>query len=102
VQCRRPGARAGADLANGLLDLSINGLQFLSREPLAVGDTLEIVLNSGRSFDAVRRQGTVCWVLPLAADACFAGVQLREPLAEADLQRMCQEPAESPADVLAI
>jgi hypothetical protein len=95
LQCRR--SDSGRDLANGLLDLSAGGLQILAREPLTVGDLLDITFSSANRFSSVRCQGTVCWVVPLGSTACFAGVRLHEPLADEDLASMCAAREEVPA-----
>ena len=90
VQCRRGVPGQGADLANGLLDLSEGGLQFLCREPLACGETVEVLLAGGSAASILCRRGVVRWVIELSAGACFAGVQFHEPLADADLRALAE------------
>src|SRR5438477_3048677 len=85
LQCRL--TADGPDVANGVLDISASGIQFLAKQPLGRGDAVHIVLNASGAVSPIRRQGEVRWVVALGADACFAGVQFQEPLS-ADQWRM--------------
>ncbi len=85
LHCRRGMPGRGTDLANGLLDLSEGGLQFLSREPLAAGELVEITLGGTALVTALRRAAEVRWVVELGAGACCVGVRLLESLTAPEL-----------------
>jgi hypothetical protein len=87
LQCRRPSADA-PNLANGLLDFSDGGVQFLAKELLAAGDAVEIVLSGANMRHSIRRTGEARWVVPLGAEACCAGVQFHDPLSENEIQAL--------------
>jgi PilZ domain len=79
LQCRRETTDA-PNLANGILDISDSGLQFLAKQLLDTGDAVELVLSASGVSGSIRRRGLVRWVVPLGAEACCAGVQFDEPL----------------------
>ncbi len=94
LQCRRAGAAEGGELANGLLDLSNGGLQFLSRQLLAIGEAITVSLGGSAMYGSIRRRGEVRWVVELGDGACCAGVQFDQPLTAGDVQALL--PAEPP------
>ncbi len=82
LQCRR--ARdASAELANGLLDLSDRGLQFLSRELLAVGEIVTITLAG-----SIHRRGEVRWIVELGEGACCCRARFDKPLGDDDVRAL--------------
>jgi c-di-GMP-binding flagellar brake protein YcgR len=87
LQCRRA-ATDSPNLANGVLDISVGGVQFLAKEPLNAGDTIEILLSGSGVRSAIRRNGEVRWVVPIGAEACCAGVRFHEPLSPAEFQAL--------------
>jgi hypothetical protein len=85
LRCRRAAADQTTELANGLLDLSEGGLQFLSRQALAIDDTVVVTLGGSGTCASIRRQGDVRWVVELGGGACCAGVRFDEPLSADDV-----------------
>jgi hypothetical protein len=90
LRCRRATDDA-AELANGLLDLSEGGMQFLSREPLATGEPLAVTLAGATRHGSIRRRGKVRWVAELGGGACCAGVCFDEPLTADDVLGLLPE-----------
>lgn len=88
LRCRRAATEAGAELANGLLNLSDGGLQFLSRGQLAVGDAVAVTLAGSAMYGIICRSGEVRWVVELGGGACCAGVRFDEPLTAADVRAL--------------
>ena len=86
LQCHRAGA--GDELANGLLDLSNGGLQFLSRQLLAIGEAVTLNLGGAAMYGSIRRHGEVRWVVELGAGACCAGVRFDRPLSADDVETL--------------
>src|SRR4051812_18132520 len=82
LQCHRPAPAHGPDLANGLLDLSAGGVQWLCKEPLAEGALIDVQLGSAGLAVLVRRTGEVRWVVTLGGGACCVGLRFREPLTD--------------------
>jgi hypothetical protein len=97
LQCRRGIPGCGADLANGVLDISEGGLQFLSKQSLAVADVVELVIGSATRFGTIRRPGEVRWVVPLGGSACCVGVRFHQPLTADELQTLLRLPASTGA-----
>ncbi len=95
LQCRRA-ATDGPNLANGLLDISAGGVQFLAKDLLHAGDPIEIVLSGSRVAGSIRRHGKVRWVVPLGAAPCCAGVQFHKPLSPDELSALAT-PGDEPA-----
>jgi c-di-GMP-binding flagellar brake protein YcgR len=87
LKCRRV-ATDSPNLANGVLDISVGGVQFLAKELLDAGDTIEIVLSSSSVRTAIRRNAEVRWVVAIGAEACCAGVRFHEPLSTGELQAL--------------
>jgi hypothetical protein len=103
LHCRRGVPGCGADLANGVLDISEGGLQFLSKQPLAMGDQVDLVLGNTARHGAVRRHGDVRWIVALGEHACCVGVRFRQPLTTAELHALLDLPADPPpADALTL
>jgi hypothetical protein len=88
IQCRRVDAAEGSQLANGLLNVSEGGVQFISREPLAVGDLVTITLAGARMRGSIRRSGDVRWVAELGGGACCVGVQFDQLLVPDDVEAL--------------
>jgi PilZ domain len=97
IQCRR--AAGGPDLANGLLDISAGGIQFLAKTLLQRGDAVDVALSASTSTRTIGRRAEVCWVVPLGSDACCAGVRFQEPLSAEELRLTTGEPT-APAEAV--
>ncbi len=93
LQCRRA-ATDSPNLANGVLDISVGGVQFLAKELLNAGDTIEIALSGSGLRSAIRRNAEVRWVVPIGVEACCAGVRFQEPLSPAEFQALSAPPDE--------
>lgn len=85
-------AAGGPDLANGLLDISAGGVQFLAKTLLQPGDVIDVALSASAGGSAIRRRGEVRWVVALGSDACCAGVRFPEPLSAEELRLTIGEP----------
>jgi c-di-GMP-binding flagellar brake protein YcgR len=90
IHCRL--ATGGPDLANGLLDISAGGIQFLAKALLQRGDAVDVVLITSTSARAIGRRAEVSWAVPLGSDACCAGVRFLEPLSAEELRVTTSEP----------
>jgi PilZ domain len=84
IKCRRTTPTLGADIANGILDLSPGGVQLLSKAVLHPGDTVEVTLGGSGIRRSILRRGEVRWMVELGDGACCAGVRFDEPIAAED------------------
>ena len=88
LQCWRGDAGDGNNLANGMLDLSSGGVQFLAREPLETGEVVALMVGSAAVPQGLHRYGEVRWVVALGGGACCADVRWLQPLTDGDLQSL--------------
>ena len=78
----------GANLATGFLDISLSGVQLLSRDPLRPGDEVEVVLEGYGFRGSIRRVGEVRWTIPVDSGGCRVGVRFAKYLTYRDLQNL--------------
>lgn len=86
LQCRRGALGLGANVSSSFTDISENGLQLITREPVKLGDEVELILD-GYGMAAVRRIGEVRWIEPTDG-GCRAGVRFAKPIPFRDVQNL--------------
>jgi hypothetical protein len=88
LECRRGSTGLGANLAAGYNDISVSGVQLMTRQELLLGEEVEVVLEGYGFRGTIRRVGEVRWVAPLEGGGCRAGVRFNKYLTFRDLQNL--------------
>jgi hypothetical protein len=95
----RPGTKAvcrvgthatGPDTALGLVNLSDSGARLRLREPLEVGQLVEVDLLAPTWRRPARRSGVVVWAREFEDGTCQAGIFFAKGLSPVDLRDLCQ------------
>ncbi len=88
LECRRGALGLGANLASGALDISVSGVQLMTKDPLKCGEEVEVVIECNGIRGVIKRIGEVRWTVPLEAGGCRAGVRFSKFLTFRDLQNL--------------
>ncbi len=88
LECRRGSMGLGANLARGYLDISLSGVQVLTKDLLKCGEEVEIVLEGNGFRGVIRRMGEVRWTVPIDGGGCRAGVRFQKYLSYRELQNL--------------
>jgi PilZ domain len=88
LECRRGSSGLGANLASQCLDVSLSGVQILSKEPLRSGEEVEVILDGYGFRGAIRRLGEVRWIVPIEGGGCRVGVRFSKYLTYPELQNL--------------
>jgi hypothetical protein len=85
VEVRRSGQARGPDLADGLVDLSADGLGVRLEVQMVSGEVVDLILRPPGVAHAVHRSGQVRWCRPAAGGRYLAGISLARPLNQAEV-----------------
>jgi PilZ domain len=88
VNCLKGCWGLGANLARAVLDLSEDGAQLIVKEPLAVGQEVEVSLSGPFHNRPVKVEARVVWAEAAAGEDYRAGVRFDKRLPYADLQNL--------------
>ena len=88
LECRRGSMGLGANLASGCLDISVSGVQLMTRDALKCGEEVEVVLESYGLRSAIKRIGEVRWTVTVEGGGCRAGVRFHKLLTFRDMQSL--------------
>lgn len=88
VECRRGTMGLGANLASGCLDISVSGVQVMTKDALKCGEEVEVILECTGIRGVIKRVGEVRWTIPLEAGGCRAGVRFNKYLTFRDVQNL--------------
>lgn len=83
--CLRGSMGLGRNLAISVLDLSTEGVRLLLKEPLQVGQEVEINLESNNQRRPVKIFGNIVWAIPTAEGGHCVGVCFQRSLRYAEL-----------------
>ena len=86
VACHRGLSDLRPDVALALLDLSEDGARLVTREALALGQRVYLVLKGPGGGRPARRQGVVAWSVPAADGTHCVGVKLLRRLGSEELR----------------
>jgi len=75
LQCRRGSMGLGANIAFAFVDISESGVQLYARDPLKLGQEVEVILEGYGMHTAIRRIGEVRWTSPHEAGGFRVGVR---------------------------
>src|SRR5262245_66304704 len=89
---RRGALGLGPNIVLKLLDISETGARLLVKEPLKVGQEVEVSLSAPAGFREVKVLARVVWGLATADGAYCVGVQFEKRLAYAALQDLSRLP----------
>ena len=78
----------GPNIASALLDLSETGLRVVLKEPIAVGQEVEINLESAATGRMTKTTVIVVWVIPSSEGGFVVGLHFQKPLGHGDLQAL--------------
>jgi hypothetical protein len=88
VACHRGLSDLRPDVALALLDLSESGARLVTREALAPGQKVYLVLEGPSGGRPARRQATVAWSVAAADGTFCVGVKLLRRLGPEDLRQL--------------
>jgi hypothetical protein len=80
VEVRRAGQARGPNLADGLVDLSADGLGVRLEVQMVPGEGVEVVLQPPGAARPIAKAGQVRWCRPAAGGYYLAGISLARPL----------------------
>jgi len=86
--CRRGSLDLGRDIAQGVLDISEDGVRLVLREPVKPEEEVSLTLTATAVVRPLKRLGSVAWVVASADGTFCAGVRLHKRLLYADLSRL--------------
>jgi len=86
--CLRGSLGLGNNLAISVLDLSEEGVRLLLKEPMVVGQELEINLESINHRRPLKILGNVAWAVPTADGTCCVGVRFQRSLRYAEVTQL--------------
>jgi hypothetical protein len=86
LECRRGSTGLGANLASGYVDISVSGVQIVTRVDLLCGEEVEVVLEGYGIRGAIRRIGDIRWIEPLEDGVNRAGIRFHKYLTYRELQ----------------
>lgn len=92
VTCRRGSLGLGPDLALSLLDVSETGARLLVKEPLAIGQEVELGLLAPGCVREYLLPGVVVWAIETAAGGHCVGFQFQKRLSYSALQDLGRLP----------
>ena len=90
VEVHRAGQRGGPDLADGLVDLSADGLGVRLEVQMVPGEAVDVILWPPGAASGIRRPGQVRWCRPSAGGRYLAGVRLAPPLTPAEVDALAR------------
>src|SRR5689334_15898842 len=90
ASCFRGVMGLGKNLAVTLLDLSEEGVRLLLKEPLPVGQEVEVHLDSLQHRRPLKVSGQVVWSVPAADGSCCVGVQFSKSVRYADVTSLAR------------
>jgi hypothetical protein len=86
LQCRHGAMGLGANMASSFTDISESGVQLLTRDPLKLGEEVEVILEGYGMRTAIRRIGEVRWVVPLDGGGSRAGIRFAKLISFREVQ----------------
>lgn len=88
--CRAEAPATGPDTALAVVNLSDAGARLRLREPLEVGQLVEVDLLAPAWRQPVRRSGVVVWSREFEDGTCQAGIFFAKGLTPVDLRDLCE------------
>ena len=90
IGLRRRAPGPAPDLADGLVDLSADGLGIRLDAPMIPGEAVEVTLRAPGAVRTLVRAGEVRWCRPAAGGRYLAGVRLGRPLTPAEVDGLAR------------
>jgi PilZ domain len=78
----------GPNIASLLLDLNETGLRAILKEAAAVGQQVEVNLDSAATGRALKATAKVVWVVPATDGTFVVGLRLQKAISYSDLQAL--------------
>lgn len=96
VECRKGAYGMGANLASDLLDISDSGVRMVVKQPLDAKTEVEIVVNGYGMKQALKRVGTVRWLLKLDSGLFCVGIEFQKRIDYRDWQNVASPASAEP------
>ncbi len=90
VECRRGSLGLGKNMADSFLDISEGGVRLTVKVPLNIDDEVEITLLGCQVGKPFKRQGKVCWAIPIENGGCCIGVEFEKRLPYVEVMRIAK------------
>jgi hypothetical protein len=88
LECRRGSTGFGVNIASGFLNISLSGVQVLTRDVLQIGDEVEVILEGYGFRGSIRRIGEVRWTVAIDGGGFRTGVRFAKYLTYRELQTL--------------
>ncbi len=88
VDARMGGLGRGANIATGLLDLSLESVGVFVRSSLETGEKIDLTLSPPESEQPIKVLGEVMWARRLADGRYCAGLRFTRPLVDVEIRRL--------------
>jgi hypothetical protein len=90
VECRRGSLGLGKNLTVSFLDISEGGVRLTVKEKFVADEEVEVVLLGCQVGKPIKRQGKVCWAVPIETGGCCIGVEFEKRLPYIEVMRIAK------------
>ena len=90
VECRRGSLGLGKNIAASFLDVSEGGVRLTVKVLLNPDEEVEVTLFGCQVGKPLKRQGKVCWLIPIEGERCVVGVEFEKRLPYVEVMRIAR------------